>query len=279
MHLNLDPHFKPIEGQEVPFDSFVFSGGEPHIRLGKFDTSQAVYITHRIQSFNDVGLLLVAVDALQRIGVSTIHLILPYFPAARQDRVMVAGESLSVKVMANLINNLNLASVTILDPHSDVTPALLNNCISISNYSFISKVLSNLPEHFILISPDAGASKKIYKLASKLNLPNVLECGKKRNVATGALTGFSVPVDNLGNKPCLIVDDICDGGGTFLGLGEELKKKQAGDLYLAVSHGIFSKGLSQLSNRYKHIFSTDSFKTIENTNKFTQIKLTPILLT
>jgi len=57
----------------------------------------------------------------------------------------------------------------------------------------------------------------------------------------------------------LIVDDICDGGGTFLGLAEELKECNSGDLYLAVSHGIFSKGSQTLLDNFKSIYSTDSF--------------------
>ena len=57
----------------------------------------------------------------------------------------------------------------------------------------------------------------------------------------------------------LIVDDICDGGRTFIGLAEELKKKNAGDLYLFVTHGIFSQGFSELKKHFKKIFSTNSF--------------------
>jgi ribose-phosphate pyrophosphokinase len=69
------------------------------------------------------------------------------------------------------------------------------------------------------------------------------------------------------------VDDICDGGGTFIGLVDALKKKNAGDLYLAVSHGIFSKGFDELTGSFKTIFTTDSFRDIEGVKGVTQIKL------
>jgi len=276
MILNLDPHFKPLEGIEVNFESFVFNGGEPHIRIKEIEIEEAVYVTHRINSFNDLGLLCIAVDALKRMNVKDIHALIPYFPAARQDRVMVKGESLSVKVYAKIINGLELKSVLIFDPHSDVTPALLNNCITIQNTQFIEKVLQLIPSNFILISPDAGASKKIFKLASALGISNIMECGKKRNLETGQLSGFSVPVEDLKNKSCLIVDDICDGGGTFLGLASELKKKNSGDLFLAVSHGIFSKGYDDLSSTFRKIFTTDSFKNIESP-QITQLVLNSIL--
>jgi ribose-phosphate pyrophosphokinase len=77
------------------------------------------------------------------------------------------------------------------------------------------------------------------------------------------LEGFRVYEDDLQGKDCLIVDDICDGGGTFIGLAKELKKHNAGNLYLSVSHGIFSKGLKELNQYFTNIFTTDSFKTID----------------
>ncbi len=277
MIINLDQNFKPLNGDEILFESFIFNGGEPHIRINPFDVNQKVTVTHRINSFNDLGLFCIACDALRRMGVKELHGIIPYFPAARQDRVMVKGESLSVKVYADIINNVGLDSITIFDPHSDVTPALLNNCEVIQNHSFVSSFISSLPKDFILISPDAGAAKKIHKLASQLGIENILECGKKRDVKTGKLSGFHVPMNDLDGRACLIVDDICDGGGTFLGLGEELKKKNAGQLHLAISHGIFSKGFDSLSAIFSAIYTTDSFKSIEKDKGITQIKLSEII--
>ncbi|MEM8902017.1 MAG: ribose-phosphate diphosphokinase [Bacteroidota bacterium] len=276
MVINLDPHFAPIDEPDILFDSFTFHGGEPHIRIQAFDTSKAVKITHRINSFNDLGLLCVAVDALKRMGVKSLNLFIPYFPGARQDRVMVPGESLTVKVIADIINALKLNSVSIYDPHSDVAPAVLDNCHVFSNRSFIAGVLSLLPKQPLLVSPDAGASKKIFSLASHLKLTDVLECGKKRDVSTGALSGFKVPESGLGGKPCLIVDDICDGGGTFIGLGKELKKRNAGKLYLAISHGIFSKGLDELSQVFERIFTTDSIRNLYD-SRLTQINLSQLI--
>lgn len=264
MILNLDPSFQPL-GKEntIQFESFTFSGGEPHIKiLSDLNAIEEVTVTTRIQSFNDFGLLLIAIDALRRMSIKTIHLFLPYMPAARQDRVMITGESLSVKVYADLINGLNLDSVTIFDPHSEVAPALLNNCKVISNHKFIEKVIADINSDVILISPDGGALKKIYKVSEFLGGLPVIECSKKRNVKNGQLEGFKVYEDDLAGKDCLIVDDICDGGGTFIGLAEELKKKNAGNLYLAVSHGIFNKGVEVLNQYFTKIYTTDSFKSI-----------------
>ena len=89
-YLHLDRQFKPF-GNSIAYEAFVFNGGEPHIKI-KTEVKGAVTVTHRINSFNDLGLLLVATDALRRMGVKEVHLFIPYFPGARQDRVMVTGK-------------------------------------------------------------------------------------------------------------------------------------------------------------------------------------------
>lgn len=278
MILNLDKNFTPYGTENnIDHNFFTFSGGEPHIKIiSKLENVTEVTITHRIQSFNDIGTLLLATNALKNMEIKKLHVVLPYFPAARQDRLMVSGEPLSVKVYADIINAQNFESVTVFDPHSEVTPALLNNCRIIDNHKFIEHVTQQLSDNLLLISPDGGALKKIYKVAAYLQNYEVVECSKSRNVRTGQLTGFKVYADDLQGKDCLIVDDICDGGGTFLGLAKELKAKNAGNLYLAISHGIFSKGFDELQKHFTKIFTTDSFKTIENDNCI-QIELGKLL--
>lgn len=277
MILNLDNNFKPFTGKkEIEFQSFIFSGGEPHIKIKPdFDVSETVTITHRINSFNDFGLLLLAIDALKRMEVKLINVFIPYFPGARQDRVMIAGEPLSVKVYADVLNSLKLNRITVFDAHSEVTPALLDNCEVISNHAFIAEVLKKIGNEVKLISPDGGALKKIYKVSEHLGGIDVVECSKSRDVKTGKLSGFKVYDDNLQGMDCLIVDDICDGGGTFIGLAEELKNKNAGKLYLAVSHGIFNKGFEAMK-AFEKIFTTDSFREFEE-EMVEQIKLSQVL--
>ena len=278
MILNLDPNFKPVSGKEIAFEHFIFSGGEPHIKImPDFNKSVPVYVTHRLNAFKDLGLLSLACDALVRMGATLDTLVIPYFPAARQDRVMVEGEPLSVKVYADIINSLPFQKVVIFDSHSEVTPALVEGCVAIPNHKFVQKVIDSIGNDLILISPDGGALKKIYKLSEYLGGIEVVECSKSRDVKTGKLSGFQVYSEDLSGKDCLIVDDICDGGGTFLGLAQELLKKNAGHLYLAVSHGIFSKGLDALGEGFQHIYTTDSFRKMEH-GKLTQIALSNDIL-
>jgi len=280
-YLNLTEGFNPFGATDedlIKFESFFFSGGEPHIKIkeSSFDKNKYtdVQVTSRLTSMDDFMMLVIASEALSQIGyIDNKFLFIPYFPGARQDRRMIAGEPLSVKVFADIINDFGYDEVQTFDNHSDVSTALIENCTNTDNHKFVEYCIDSLYEEmedddFIIISPDAGANKKAIKLnqfllksrETKYEVPDLVKCDKTRNTTNGKITGFEVYADDLKGKDCIIVDDICDGGGTFIGLAEELKKKNAGDLYLIVSHGIFSKPLKSFKPFFKKIYTTDSWR-------------------
>lgn len=274
-YLHLDNEFTPF-GKSLHYEAFTFNGGEPHIKIvDEIAPGTNILMTCRPKSFNDLGFLFMAHNALTQLNVGDISLLMPYFPGARQDRIMISGEPFSLKVYTRLINGLELKRINIIDPHSDVCPALLKNVHVIENIVFVKEVLDNKTD-YTLIAPDAGAMKKTYKVAQALQVSKVVECSKVRDISTGRLSSFKVNADDLENKACVIVDDICDGGGTFIGLAKELKKKNAGPLILIVTHGIFSKGSDHLTEVFDEIYTTDAFKTIKDQN-INQIELTTLL--
>ncbi len=266
--LNLSKNFELPQKDCIGFEAFTFNGGEPHIKLQPPETigpMEEVLIAQRIQCSDDLMLLFLATDALRRIGYKKVTAFLPYFPAARQDRVMVPGEPLSLKIYTQLINAQQYDRVIVFDPHSDVTTALLNNVQVVANDFFIKMVLEKINDpNICLVAPDAGAMKKIFQLAGQLNVSEIITCEKKRDLNNGELSCFKIHADDLKNKTCLIVDDICDGGRTFMGIAKVLKNKNAGKIFLAVSHGIFSDGFEKLNGILDGIFSTDSFREIKN---------------
>lgn len=269
--INLDQNFKPF-GEGIEFKKFDFpSGCEPHIKLPPIEDEQ-VQITCRIQSANDLLLLLLAADALRRMGVKVLQCFIPYLPFARQDRVMVKGEPLSIKVISDLLNAQGFNKVQVYDAHSEVSFALLNNSDAITNHSFVEEVLRG-KTGYLIVSPDAGAYKKIFKVCQHLNYKDeIVLCNKTRNVESGEIISVTCAIHDFQGLDLYIIDDICDGGGTFILLAEELKKRNCGKVNLIVSHGIFSKGVDALTN-IDHIYTTDSFKDLEPSNKLTQIKL------
>ncbi len=82
----------------------------------------------------------------------------------------------------------------------------------------------------------------------------------KNRDKTGKITHTDVfspaPIEGY---DCFIVDDICDGGRTFIELAKTLKEKGAEKIYLYITHGIFSNGFGDLSTYFEHIYTTNSF--------------------
>lgn len=267
--INLKTH------NQVSFKSWKFPGGEWGVRILDPIIYHEVNIIQRINSSDNFFELAIAVDALRRVGVKKINLTLPYVPYARQDRVMTVGESLSIKVFADLLNSLNFDSVNILDPHSSVTPALINNVVVNNNHELVDWSIktwlnTNLTsskgqtKNFMLVAPDAGASKKIEEVAKYIGYERLIITGKKnRELSTGKITHTSIDMENLSWEPaCFIVDDICDGGRTFIELAKVLRQKGASEVYLIVTHGIFSAGFEELGQHLDGIYTTNSFRDI-----------------
>jgi ribose-phosphate pyrophosphokinase len=272
--LNLDGMFIPIPMAEIEFKMIQFNGGEMHIKLNNnidYSAIKKVIITNRFKNGDDIIKVLITKDALERKGIENFDLVMPYIPYARQDRQCFDGESFTLKVFTNLINSAKFNRVCVLDSHSDVAPALLENCRNIKNDEYVRMAYHQIAKHdsaeIILISPDSGANKKSNNLFEKLKVfKTLVKCDKKRDVSDGKLSGFEVFTDDLKGASCLIVDDICDGGRTFVGIAEALKAKNAGNIYLFITHGIFSNGFEELSKNIKTIYTTNSFKDVENPN-------------
>ncbi|HDR2377012.1 TPA: ribose-phosphate pyrophosphokinase [Enterobacter asburiae] len=233
----------------VPVDRLTFKGGEEQVKIALSHAPKGsigfVDITAKIKNSADVMALALLVDACSRLenlhnhAEFTLHL--PYIPYARQDRVMQPGEALSIKVFANLVNALSFDKVIVDDPHSDVSSALLNNVRVRGQETLVAEFHDKLAgKDVTIIAPDAGARKKAQKVSERLRLP-LVEAGKVRDVKTNEITGTAVFGDVEGRE-CVIVDDICDGGRTFIALAQALKEKGAKRVILYVTHGIFSFG-------------------------------------
>lgn len=276
--VNLDPDFRPLGESGFKIKTFIFpSKAEVGVRIDVSEIAP-VTITARLHSSDDILVLLNATDALRQAGIERISLFMPFVPYARQDRVMVEGEALSVKVFASLINAQRYDRVIIFDPHSDVTTALLDRVQVLNNHRFVQEAIRQLND-FVVVSPDSGAFKKIFKVCQAIGYDGrVALCNKVRTLSSGQIEHLSFDVDDFEGRDAVIIDDICDGGATFIALAKELRNRGARQIHLVVSHGIFSKGMGVLfEGELDTITTTDSFRDIETSARVTQIKLADIL--
>lgn len=132
-----------------------------------------------------------------------------------------------------------------------------------------NKLKQDINDRFILIAPDGGSLKKIYKLAEQIGYKgDIITCSKDRDT-NGNLTKINVPINTAaGAIDYVIVDDILDGGATFINIAKKIKEIQEtqphkSKIYLIVTHGIFSKGFEELSKYIDGIYCTNSYSDIK----------------
>lgn len=241
-------------------------------------TAGPVTIKSRFNSFRDLELIICSTKALRRLGVKEIHLYIPYLLGARSDRqFQEGGTSYLVDIIAPLINAQNFESVTTIDPHSDVASACISNLKTINNVMLVRDAFTLENRECVLVSPDAGALKKIYNIAKATSYNgDIITASKHREIETGKILSTEVPMNEgylhlYKHKDFIIIDDICDGGRTFIELSKAIKEKMTshkGKIYLIVTHGIFSAGLKELCEHFDGIHTTNSIMDISSLSEF-----------
>jgi len=255
-----------------------FPDGQQSINLDFIHLEDEVKISSRLNDFKDLEVILCATAALRNIGVKTIHLYVPCFLGARSDRQFTDGGINYLKdVICPIINSQNYETVTIVDAHSDVLEACIHNYRKIDNISLVKFALTDIDntnsarEKLILVSPDAGALKKMYHVSEYFKIDKMVIANKHRDIRTGKITHTEVPglTQEPGSKNFVIIDDICDGGRTFLEIAKTIRKEREDSvfndkIYLVVTHGIFSAGFLELRNWIDGIYCTNSVKDVDN---------------
>ena len=230
-----------------------------------------VKITWYYENDREFLALMYIVKHFRANGVDNIYLYMPYIPNARMDRVKNSEDVFTLKYFAELLNSLDLTRVEVLDPHSSVSEALIDNVMAISPRCYIEHVLGNImpnlrkihePDADILMFyPDEGSVKRY---SGMVKLPYAFGI-KKRNWETGVIEGLDVAgaVDQIAGRDILIVDDICSRGGTFYHSAKKLKEFGANDIYLYVSHceNTILEGDLLKGDLIKKVFTTNSIFT------------------
>lgn len=162
------------------------------------------------------------------------HLILPYVPHARMDRVKNSKDVFTLKYFCEVINSLDFQKVKVLDAHSNVSLALLNNVEQMNVMEYIDKALDQVDcGRTCIFYPDEGAMKRY---SDRIPYPYAFGI-KKRDWETGKIQGLDIQNKELiVGKDILIIDDICSYGGTFYHSAKALREAGAANVYLYVTH-------------------------------------------
>lgn len=190
-------------------------------------------IQWNFESNEELVALIFLTRHLNSFGVKDINLFMPYIPNARQDRVKTDEDVFTLKYFAEIINNLNFKAVYVLDPHSAVSEALIENISIGIPDKLIKKTIEDCKPD-LLFYPDEGAMKRYLGMITKEYAFGI----KKRDWQSGKIEGLDVcgDIEKIKGKNVLIIDDICSRGGTFYHSAKKLKELGANKIYLYVTH-------------------------------------------
>lgn len=242
----------------VKVDFGLFPNGESNLNHNNIQFHNVSNITLKFEDDKDLFNLYILKKYIdEAIKDNRVILTILYMPYSRMDRKN-DFYTFNLKYIAEMINDMNFFKVWIRDAHSDITPALINNCYE---YSSIDVLFSKFREQiegdsFTVMFPDAGAQKRYEKTIQGYN---TVVGFKSRNFSNGNISSYSILGKVNRGEPVVIIDDLCSKGGTFIGAAKALKDAGAGDIYLIVGHceeNIFNG----------EIFKTDLIKKVYTTN-------------
>ena len=266
-----------VDGKIVEVNKF--PDGTPRINLDVDELgtyfSNGIKIDWKYENDGEMFYLMLIKRHLEKHLSSDIdvELFLPYVPNARMDRTKNADEVFTLKYFCDFINSLGFSNVYVLDPHSDVSVALLNRCVVLTPEKYIGDVFYDLEvtNNVVLYFPDSGAAKRYSEL-----FPDIPYCygEKKRDWKTGKILGLDIRTNgiDLSGKTILMIDDIISYGGSLFYSAKELKKYNPYKIYAYATHtensvldkekGTLIKALE--NNTVERLFTTNSLFTGEH---------------
>ena len=247
------------EISDISYEVFHFPDGEVHIKLCEINRKEETIVLCRITNAEDLFILMQVGDILNRQGVKW-YLTIYYLMSMRMDRVINFNESFSLKVVTGIINSLHPNGVKVVHPHSERTLELLK---AYSEGSYHPNYLQFI--NYQLCYPDKGAMQR-YGQQYTNDYP-VLIGEKVRNLETGKIEKIIIknPQARDYTVPIMVVDDLCDAGGTFIGIYNAIKEIDSeAKVSISVVHMVNRKGIENLSKYYDKVIFTNSYKDWDN---------------
>ena len=185
--------------------------------------------------------LLVCVDAVKRASAKEIAVIVPYYGYARQDRKAAARQPITAKLVADMLMIAGIDRIVTVDLHAQQIQGFFD--IATDDLTFIPLIAKyfenkfNKEDTIVVVYPDHGGTVRARGLAERLEAPIAI-IDKRRPRAN--VVEVSNVIGDVKDKTCIVVDDICDTGGSLVAGVNLLKEYGAKEIYTCVTHGVFS---------------------------------------
>lgn len=252
-----------FNNQQIPIGNF--PNGEIHISKPFFERHKEDIrnvVTLKYESDADLFHLFLIRKAIW----FPCDLRITYFPYSRMDRKSDAYV-FTLKSVAKFINSMEWDNVIIYEPHSDVTPALLNRCkvVEVVNHPYFrARINMRVGSDYQIFYPDAGAQKRYADGGQKTAMSgwqydNQLVGFKHRDFSSGKIMGLHILGEQI-REQVVILDDLCSKGGTFILAAKKLKEMGFKKVHLAVGHcekTIFEGEIFK-TDLISEVFTTDS---------------------
>lgn len=216
-----------------------FPDSETHIMLDEVVRSCDVFLIQpcSIPVNDNLMEVLLYLDAFRRASVHTVSAVLPYFPYARQDRMSKGRESISARVVANLLENQGVNRVIFVDIHNPAIQGFFNVPVDpLTAIPVMAKYFKRPGfENCAIVSPDVGRASVAGKYAEYLNLPLVVM--HKRRFSAYETKTTHVVGEIRGHSP-IIIDDMISSGSVIKQLDALYDQGAVGKAYFCITHPV-----------------------------------------
>jgi len=259
-----------------------FANGEIYARILKKVRGDDLYLIQSICRPINQTLVetLIIIDSLKRASAGRINLICPFLAYCRQDRKAKSRESITAKLIADLITQAGANRLISVDFHTDQIQGFYNIPVDhfVAYPQFAKYIVENNLKKVVIVSPDIGGVKRANKLADLLGL-KIAVIDKIRKAHNQSEVAHVI--GDVKNKTAVIIDDIIDTGGSIVSAAEEIKKHGAKKIIICATHAVLSKDAKERLKKCcaDKIILTDTIPVtgLKRNPKFEIISLAPLM--
>lgn len=254
------------ENSDIKYHIDHYPDGQIQLVLEDLDDNKFhLVILTRICNSDDLFILMQLSDIVNRRGLSCT-LYITYLLAARTDRLFSWNTSFTLKIVMDVLKSFN-SEIMILDPHSEAANRLSDNRVYEINFINMLINCTNVfddSDNIVIVAPDEGAKDRLeHIVASSIFRNPIIYCSKTRD-ESGKVTEVKVksesPIQVNKKTRLIVIDDLCDGGGTFMAIAPELKRYEVKEIDLLITHSIQLDGLKKVSSVYDKVITSNSYK-------------------
>lgn len=228
-----------------------FNDGEIQIHVNESVRGKDIFIIqptcqNEEQSVNDSLMeLYLLVRTMKRASANSITAIIPYYGYARQDRKTVSRVPISAADIALMFETAGIDRIVTVDLHCGQIQGFFHNVPVDNLYAsplFVSYMLNKDLENVVIVAPDAGGVDRAKKFAdslSKRGIATDMALISKERAKAGVIANMNL-IGDVEGADAIIIDDLCDTGGTLIKAAQLLKDSGAHRVYAIVTHPVFS---------------------------------------